>query len=60
MVDMEAAKKDIIFFDDGTGIKRKEGTIEKIEDALIFFSQSGKIQLIPICRIVRIEKGDAP
>jgi len=54
---MERIKLDIIFFDDGTGIKRKEGTIQKIEDGLIYFSEYGKIQLIPVCRIVRIEKG---
>jgi len=55
------AKKDVIFFDDGSGsnsVKRKEGFIEKIESGLVYFCEDqGKVQLIPVCRIIRIEKG---
>jgi hypothetical protein len=56
-MDMESIKQDIVFFDDGNDIKRKVGIIQKIQDGLIYFSENGKIQLIPVCRIVRIEKG---
>ena len=57
---MEQTKRDIIFFEDGTSeIKRKEGFIEKIQDGFVYFSEYGKIQLIPVCRIIRIEKGDS-
>lgn len=56
-MDVETTKHDIIFFDDGSGIKRKTGFITKIEEGFIYFSECGKLQLIPICRIVRIEKG---
>ena len=52
-------KKDVVFFDDGTTtVKRKEGTIKKIEDGFIYFSEYGHIQLIPVVRIIRIEKGE--
>jgi len=54
---MEKIKLDIIFFDDGNGVKRKEGTIQKVQDGFVYFSEYGKIQLISVCRIVRIEKG---
>jgi hypothetical protein len=56
-VDTRPIKQDIIFFDDGEGIKRKAGSITKIEDGLIFFSEYGKLQLIPVYRVIRIEKG---
>jgi len=56
-MDTQPIKQDIIFFDDGESIKRKAGSITKIEDGLIFFSEYGKIQLIPVFRVVRIEKG---
>jgi len=56
-MDVKITKQDIIFFDDGDSIKRKVGRITKIEKGFIYFSENGKIQLIPICRIIRIEKG---
>jgi len=56
---MDRSKRDIIFFEDGTPqIKRKEGFIEKIESGFVYFSEYGKIQLIPVVRIIRIEQGD--
>ena len=56
---MEHIKRDIIFFEDGTTeIKRKEGIIKKVENGLVYFSEYGKLQLIPVCRIIRIEKGE--
>ena len=52
-------KRDIVFFDDGTGqVKRKEGTINKIQDGFVYFLEYNHLQLIPIFRIIRIEKGD--
>ena len=57
-MDMARTKLDIVFFDDGTQtIKRKEGTIKKIENGFIYFSEKNHIQLIPVCRIIRIEMG---
>jgi hypothetical protein len=49
---------DIIYFDDGShACCRKQGHIVKIENGLIYFEENGKIQLIPVPRIFRIEKG---
>ena len=56
-MDIKTTKQDIIFFDDGNSIKRKAGYITKIEEGFIYFSENGKNQLIPICRIIRIERG---
>lgn len=57
-MDKKDWKPDIIFFDDGTSyIRRKVGIIKKIEDGFVFFSENGNIQLIPVNRIVRVEKG---
>jgi len=56
---MDRTKRDIIYFEDGTPeIKRKEGYVSKVENGLIYFSEYGKMQLIPVVRIIRIEKGD--
>lgn len=55
---LETTKQDIIFFDDGNSIRRKTGSITNIEKGFIYFSENGKIQLIPVCRIIRIEKGE--
>jgi len=54
---MDGSKKDILFFDDGSNISRKEGHVVDIKEGLVFFSEYGKIQLIPVSRIIRIEKG---
>jgi hypothetical protein len=57
-MEMGQSKEDIIIFDDGNGIKRKAGTITKIEGGFVYFTEGfGKIQLIPVCRIIRIERG---
>lgn len=56
-MEMGQTKDDIIIFDDGNGIKRKAGTITKIEEGFVYFLEYGKIQLIPVCRIIRIERG---
>ena len=53
---LQKKKHDIIFFDDGCEIKRKEGVIKSFHDGFVHFSEHGKIQLIPIYRIIRIEK----
>ena len=52
-------RPDILFHDDASDqIRRKVGRIRKIEDGLIFFDEFGKIEIIPIFRVIRIEKGD--
>jgi hypothetical protein len=58
-MDANGNKFDIIFFDDGShSCTRKQGHIVKIENGLIYFEEYGKIQLIPVNRIFRVEKGD--
>ena len=57
-MDVNGNRFDIIFFDDGShSCARKQGHITKIENGMIYFEENGKIQLIPVNRVFRVEKG---
>jgi len=56
-LDMEK-KIDIIFFNAGSDrVNRKAGHIEKISEGFIYFLEDNKSQLIPVYRVVRVERG---
>ena len=49
---------DMIYFEDGERVRRKEGCVEKIEAGLVYFIEepSKEYMMIPTTRIVRIVK----
>jgi small-conductance mechanosensitive channel len=50
-------KKVAIYFDDGSRIGKKDGTVIEIsENSIVFKSISGKTEIIPFSRIIRIEE----
>lgn len=50
--------KDVIYFDDKDRVRKKVGLIEKIEDGLVYFTEtpSGEYMIIPTTSIIRIVK----
>lgn len=50
-------KKVAIYFDDGSRIGRKDGSVIEISDSsIVFKSASGHIEIIPFSRIIRVEE----
>jgi len=50
----------VIYFDDGSRIGRKDGIVIEISDSsIIFKANSGRIEIIPLTRIIRIEEKSA-
>ena len=46
-----------IYFDDGSRIGRKDGIVIEISDTSITFkATSGRIEIIPFSRVIRIEE----
>lgn len=43
-----------IYFDDGSSITRKDGTIIEITDITLIFQEHGQTQIIPFSRIIRV------
>jgi len=48
---------DVLYFDDGDNVRRKSGKIQNIKDGFVYFLECDHVQLIPICRIIRMVKG---
>lgn len=53
-------KKVVVFYDDGTSVSRKDGTLVKQTEDFIYLQSSvnSSIILIPLDRLVRIEIND--
>ena len=52
-------KEIVILFNDGEGVKRKQGILKSTSaDGILVTEDTGREIFIPIRRIVRVEKGD--
>ena len=52
-------RMDIIYFDDGSRIQRREGKIENIAEGFVNFRSDKGLELISSFRVIRIERRDA-
>lgn len=43
-----------VYFDDGSTVTRKDGTIIEITETTLIFQEHGQIQIIPFSRIIRV------